>query len=137
MRPMKDKIFADSNVLLYLLSNDERKKNIAKAILKSNPVISAQVISENVNVLIKKFKQLSLSQIAEHTKMLAAYCVVNPITVSTIEQALELKEKYGLQCYDTTILSSAILDECSILYSEDMQHDQLIEGKLRIVNPFL
>jgi predicted nucleic acid-binding protein len=134
---MKDKVFADSNVLLYLLSNDERKKKIAKIILKENPVISTQVISENVNVLIKKFKELSLSQISEHAKMLSAYCVVNPVTVSTIENAFELKEKYRFQWYDCTILSSAISDECSILYSEDLQHNQIINDRLRIVNPFL
>jgi len=134
---MKDRVFVDSNVLLYLLSDDEKKKNIAKVILKANPVISTQIISENINVLLKKFRQMSLSQVSEHSKMLTSYCIVNSITVSTIEKALELKEKYGFQWYDSTVLSSAIIDGCTVIYSEDMQHDQLIDSRLRIVNPFL
>jgi predicted nucleic acid-binding protein len=26
--------------------------------------------------------------------------------------------------------------QCTILYTEDLQHNQIIEGKLKIVNPF-
>ncbi|BAY67477.1 hypothetical protein NIES23_02510 [Trichormus variabilis NIES-23] len=34
-------------------------------------------------------------------------------------------------------VSTALLSECSIIYSEDMQHNQLIENKLKIINPFV
>ncbi len=56
---MSDKIFVDTNVLLYLLSNDLEKKSIAKEILKSNHHISIQVLNEFSNVSLKKF-QLSI-----------------------------------------------------------------------------
>jgi predicted nucleic acid-binding protein len=137
MKQMKGKAFVDSNVLLYLLSNDERKKNIVKVILNERPAISTQVISENINVAFKKFKTLSSSQITEHTHLLSTYCYVSSITVATIEKALELKARYSFQWYDCTILSAALLENCTVIYSEDMQHDQLINGNLRIVNPFL
>jgi predicted nucleic acid-binding protein len=26
---------------------------------------------------------------------------------------------------------------CSVLYTEDLQHEQLIEGHLQIINPFI
>lgn len=133
---MKDRIFVDSNVLLYLLSDDERKKGIAKDILKSYPVISVQVISENINVLLKKFKTITTAQLSEHVNFLLKYCTVCPLTISTIEKAFELKVKYQFQWYDCTILSVAILDNCTILYSEDMQDKQLVDDKLKIVNPF-
>lgn len=134
---MRDKVFVDSNVLLYLLGNDERKKDIAKIILKARPSISAQVVSENVNVLLKKFTELTLKDISGHAKMLSLYCTINTLNVSTIEKAFEIREKYHFQWYDCTILSAAILDGCTIIYSEDMQHGQLIENTLAIVNPFL
>jgi len=35
------------------------------------------------------------------------------------------------------IVSSALQSGCDILYSEDMQHDQEIDGQLEVVNPFL
>jgi predicted nucleic acid-binding protein len=34
------------------------------------------------------------------------------------------------------MLASALAAHCSILYSEDMHHEQLIEKKLQIINPF-
>jgi len=45
-------------------------------------------------------------------------------------------EKYKYQYYDSLIIATAIENGCSILYSEDMQHNQNIENKLVIVNPF-
>jgi len=33
-------------------------------------------------------------------------------------------------------LSAALFSNCQIIYSEDMQHDLLIENKLKIINPF-
>jgi predicted nucleic acid-binding protein len=37
---------------------------------------------------------------------------------------------------DLLIVATAIESGCSILYSEDMQHNQNIENKLVIINPF-
>lgn len=136
MKPTKDRIFADSNILLYLLSNDERKKGIALKILEAIPVISTQVLSENINILFKKFKNLSGKQIAMHLNMLTYYCEITSVNTQTIDTALQLKIKYKYQWYDSTILSSAILTGCNILYSEDMHHGQLIEERLQIINPF-
>ena len=34
------------------------------------------------------------------------------------------------------IITSALENDCSILYTEDLQHEQVIEGKLKIINPF-
>lgn len=60
---MKDKIFLDTNILIYSYSEDEvEKQNIATELLvvyAENIVISKQVINELINVLFKKFKLLS------------------------------------------------------------------------------
>ena len=53
---MKGRIFADTNILLYLLSDDFDKKVISKKILASNPYISTQVLNEFSNISIKKIK---------------------------------------------------------------------------------
>jgi predicted nucleic acid-binding protein len=39
--------------------------------------------------------------------------------------------------WDSLILATALLANCTIGYSEDMQHNQLVESQLRIVNPFV
>jgi predicted nucleic acid-binding protein len=69
--------------------------------------------------------------------MLLDRFVVTVITQTTIEKAFVLSLKYGFSYWDSLIISSAIENGCNILYSEDMQHEQLIEKKLRIINPFL
>ena len=48
-----------------------------------------------------------------------------------------LRKSLSLSFWDSLIVSAALQGECNILYSEDMQHNQVIENKLRIKNPFL
>lgn len=55
----------------------------------------------------------------------------------TVERAWELKQRYQLAYWDSLIVSSALETMCTVLYSEDLQHRQVIEGTLQIVNPFL
>jgi len=45
-------------------------------------------------------------------------------------------ERYGLSIFDSMIVASALLADCKTLYSEDLQHGQVIEGQLTITNPF-
>ena len=46
-------------------------------------------------------------------------------------------EKYDFQVFDGIIIAAALEADCDILYSEDMQDGQIIEDKLKIVNPFM
>ena len=62
---------------------------------------------------------------------------IHLIDQKIIEKALEISEKYRYSYWDSLVLASALSSGSSILYSEDMQHNQIIEGKLRILNPFL
>jgi predicted nucleic acid-binding protein len=80
---------------------------------------------------------LTDDQVNDHVVFLRTYCNVCPITVHTVDTALAVKKKYHFQWYDCTILSAALIENCTVIYCEDMQHNQLIEGALRIVNPFL
>ena len=50
--------------------------------------------------------------------------------------ALKLKQNYNLQFYDALIVSTALKNSCTILYSEDMQDKLVIEKKIKIINPF-
>lgn len=60
-------------------------------------------------------------------------------SINTIEviEALEINAKYNYYYWDSLIIATALLSECSIIYSEDMQHNQLIDKKVRILNPFV
>ena len=61
------------------------------------------------------------------------------IEVDTLKvlQAMEINSKYGYSYWDSLIISTALLTDCSIIYSEDMHHNQLIENQTQIVNPYL
>ena len=49
---------------------------------------------------------------------------------------LRLAESYTLSIYDGMIAAAAVVAGCDILYSEDMHHGLVIDGRVRIVNPF-
>ena len=132
---MKDKVFIDSNIFLYSFDKrDEIKQNIAKNIVLKNYVISIQVINEVSNNLLKKFKMNNIQ-----VKLFVKSCYNRYIVVNFSEDifiiASELRDKYNLSYYDSLIVSTAINSECNILFSEDMQHNQIIEN-LKIINPF-
>lgn len=132
---MSDK-FADSNILLYLFSRDTVKKEAALRIFNEHPVITIQVIGENMNICLRKFKFTS-EKALNHAQQLQKNCDARAINTATIESALQLLKRYKYSFWDSLIIASALEANCSILYSEDMQHKQVIENKLTILNPFL
>ena len=64
-------------------------------------------------------------------------CSVQPVIFSTIKLAQNLVSKYDFQIFDGIIIAAALEANCDILYSEDMQNEQIIENTLKIVNPFI
>jgi len=130
---MSDKVFLDTNILIYLFDSDSIKKGIVKNLLKQRPIISIQVINELSNVLIKKFK-FEESDIKEILKKILENSHFFQIDQYIVFKALDIKKRYKFSYYDSLIVSSAISSQCQILYSEDMQHGQQIEN-LMIINP--
>jgi len=133
---MTGKIFVDSNVFLYVFSDTDKYREAALIILDNNPVISTQVVNENVFACIKRLK-MSKHQAFEHGERLMANCVVKIITVDGIHSAFYISKKYGFSFWDSFIVATALENNCSFLYTQDMQHKQLIEKRLTLINPFL
>ena len=134
---MKDKIFIDTNILLYAYSTEKNKQEIAQNIINTNNniYISKQVINETINILIKKFK-LNIKDIINVVKKKKKEFIILDFDIQTQLNALKLKQNYNLQFYDALIVSTALKNSCTILYSEDMQDKLVIEKKLKIINPF-
>ncbi len=138
MKHMRDKAFLDSNIILYSYSKTELDKNkIANALIFSldEILISTQVINEVTNILYKKFKLDSISIEDVILEIDNNFKIVN-FSLTTQIKAIKIKEKYKLQYYDSLILATALENGCTILYSEDMQHEQMIENQIKIINPF-
>ena len=130
-----EKTFLDSNILIYLLGTDEPKKEKATILLDPRFNISTQVVAENVNACLRKFK-LTKEKAFSHGDFLLSKFNVITIEKSFFPIAFHLSTKYQFSFWDSLIVASALQSDCTLIYSEDMQDGLLIEGKLKIVNPF-
>ena len=137
---MKDKAFIDTNILVYLYSNSEmEKQGIARSLIFESNIdifISTQVLGEFTNVLYKKY-DYSINTIKTAITDFKNNFSIHNIKTETVERALEMMQTYKYSYWDSLIIASAIENNCSVLYSEDLHHNQILEQKLRIINPFI
>lgn len=133
---MPGKVFIDTNIVIYALGQASTKAHVAAPLFVGLPSISTQVLSETANVASKRLS-LSASAIRKLITSLEAMCQVEIISLITIHTALDIRERYHFSWYDSLIVATALEANCDTLYSEDMQNDQEIEGRLRIINPFV
>jgi len=134
---MKDKVFIDTNILVYFATDNSEKRKIILNKLEEceYSFISIQVLNEFNNTCFKKslLKPDDIEfAVNEYTTMFN----VAILNIDTIINGLKIKQKYGFSYYDSLIVSTALQNDCKILYSEDMQHLQRIDDKLTILNPF-
>ncbi|CAM3788500.1 PIN domain-containing protein [Polynucleobacter antarcticus] len=130
------KNFFDTNTLLYLLSDQSSKAEWVTQNLDQGSIISVQVLNEFTSVSIRKSKLLP-KEIDEFLEQFIAICNVQAIDLDTFASGREISRRYGYHHYDSMIIASALQSGCEKLYSEDMQHRQIIDKRLHIVNPFI
>jgi len=139
---MKDKYFIDTNIIVYSFDTSNPPKReialniISEALTQSKGIISYQVIQEFMNAALRKFKiPLTSNDCQKYlTVVLEPICEVYS-SIDLFHQALEISERWQFSFYDSLIISAALKAECSIVYSEDLQHQQKIYN-LQIINPF-
>jgi len=142
---MRDKIFIDTNVFVYAYLENHKKEEDYQKHLKAKELlgsfttdnrvfISTQVCNEYYSALLKN--KIENSDIQSSLHSLVQMVNVASISKNTVLQSFEIKNRYDFSYWDSLILSSALENGCGVLYSEDMQDGQVIDGVLRIVNPF-
>ncbi len=99
------------------------------------PYLSTQVINECSHVLRRKVKR-SPAEVRQDLSAVITLVNLVDVSLNEIYTAWRLSERYGYSHYDSLILATALMSGCSILYSEDMQHQQVIDNQLTIINPF-
>ena len=97
--------------------------------------VSPQILFECLNVLTKKFRFSKKESLSYLSNLLEVVIIVNE-DEAIVSKALQLYQKHSLQVFDSKIIATALLNGCNILYSEDLQHGQVFERKLKIINPF-
>jgi len=127
--------FLDSNIVLYLASEDLAKADRAQELVAEGGTISVQVLNEIANISRRKMG-LSWAETRNFLLMIRGLLEVEPITIEIHDVGISLAERYQLSVYDSTIVSAALSAECDALLSEDLQDGLLISGRLRVLNPF-
>jgi predicted nucleic acid-binding protein len=133
---MSDKPTLDTNILIYAFGKqDDARKQVAIEIISKCNIISLQVVNETIYVLQRKFKfpNPELNKVLEFIKQ---NFVISDLNINTLNQTLKITETYGFSYWDSMMVAAALNNHCSILFSEDLHHNQIIEGRLQIVNPF-
>jgi predicted nucleic acid-binding protein len=127
--------FFDSNILLCVASGVSTKADIAEKLIGDGGEISVQVLNEISNVARRKMA-MSWTETRSFLATLRGLLHVNPISIEIHETGLALAERYNLPIHDAMIAASAIESGCEKLWSEDFQDGIVLDGRLRIVNPF-
>lgn len=140
---MSGRVLVDTNILVYAYDLDAGEKRAkAQEIIyglwqNEEGVLTTQVLAEFFVTITKKVK--NLLSFAEARQIIDDYkngWSVFATTPETVLKAIQGVEQYSLSFWDSMIWASAVLNGVPIIYSEDMQHEQLIEG-IRIENPLL
>ncbi len=138
---MKDRVFVDSNVLIYAHDLDARDKHLrAVEVVRGlwenrNGIVSTQVLQEfYVNVTRKIPEPLPRSKAREVARNYSLWQTetIHPVDVF---RASEIEEANQISFWDALIVVTATKGGASTLLSEDLSAGQIIAG-VAIENPF-
>jgi predicted nucleic acid-binding protein len=140
---MSGRFFLDTNMFAYAFdSNSPTKAKRAAQLIRQaadtgNGVVSYQVVQEFFNLAFRRFQHpMNVAEAEQYLiTVFRPLLGVNSSSVLYVE-AIRIAGRYRLSWYDSIIVAAALQSQCTLLYSEDLQHGQDIEGVL-IENPFL
>lgn len=139
--PNASTVFVDTNVLLYAVDpRHADKQRRAQAWLQhcwqhDRGRISTQVLHE----LFANLRRVAPGLAVEHARQLVRdYRAWTPWIVDdeTVDTAWQLQDRHAFNYWDALMVAAAQQQGCACLLTEDLQHDQQIDG-VRIVNPFI
>lgn len=129
--------FIDTNILLYAHLDDPAEARHARALALLQALdgwtLSTQVLAEYFNGMARH--RVPQALITSNIETLVALGNLRVVTLDVIRLAWKLKARYGFSYWDSQLVASALDAGCTTLYTEDLQHGQVIEGRLTVVNP--
>jgi predicted nucleic acid-binding protein len=132
---MNGRPFLDTNVLVYALTSNDPRSARAEELLAEGGIVSVQVLNELASVLRRK-QGRDWDEVRETLAVVRT--LLDPpraLTLQTHESALGIAQRYGFGFYDSLVVAAAIEARCPILYTEDLQDGQSIDGTT-IRDPF-
>jgi predicted nucleic acid-binding protein len=139
--PSDSIVFVDTNVLLYAEDGANAIKHRAarnwlrELWLRRSGRVSSQVLNEfYVNATRKLRPPMAAGDARAEVRRYQRW---QPWQVdhATVETAWGIESRYGMSYWDALMVAAAQQQGCTLLLTEDLQHNQMIDT-MRIVNPF-
>jgi predicted nucleic acid-binding protein len=137
---MSDKVFLDTNILVYAhepatgIKHERARELIEKIWNTGGGVLSTQVLQE---LCVNLRRKTARPWTAEETRDLILDYMDWQIVVNTpgaVIEALTIAARYQISFRDALIVQAAESSGAATLYSEDLAEGQMY-GSVRVVNP--
>lgn len=142
MESMIDKVFLDTNILVYCFDGTvPHKKQVAVDLVSElwgtgRGILSLQILKEFfVTVTQKLSVKIDYADARRAVEDFLTWDITQEDRKSMI-LAMDVARRYQLSFWDANVIVSALLSDCRLCYSEDLNSGQVFDG-LKIVNPFL
>jgi predicted nucleic acid-binding protein len=138
---MSDRVFLDTNILLYAKIDDGSDKHtkchhlLAVVLVGSEIVVSTQVLNEYYVNALKK--NIIPAEIQNTVKQFISDFEIVPLTKELIPETHRICNRCQFSYWDSNIVAAALEAKCEILYTEDLQDGQIIDNTLTVINPML
>jgi len=136
-------VLIDTNLLMYLMDQNEPvKQELAGKILHAlednrSGRLGAQNLAEFINASMRKLSPpLTAQQALAQAARFSAHFPVFPLTEQIVLEAVRGVRDYCLAYFDAQIWAAARLNQVPVIFSEDFQDGQVLEG-VRFFNPFI
>jgi predicted nucleic acid-binding protein len=132
--------FADTNLIVCTIDPQQpEKRRHAKDFLneivnRHTLVLSAQSLNECYRVVTGKPGLMPRNEARLFIYALSDFCTAS-YDFEVTRKAWQIQDRHGFGWWDCMLLASASFARCDVFLSEDMQHEQRVEG-LVILNPF-
>lgn len=139
---MEDRVFIDTNLLVYSFHRGDAPHKTARAIdvlsqlrCSGTGHISAQIIAEFVSVACRKLgDSVAKPQALRAAALFAEQFAVVPLDDNVVRESIRASERYKLDYFDAQVWATARLSGCRVLLTEDL-HGEELEG-VAYRNPF-
>jgi len=138
---MSDKVFLDTNILVYAYDEHEPEKQkkaqelLNDGIVQENAVLSVQVLSEFFNVVTRHIRQPMSPDEAQEIIETLSILPVQEIDLAMVNRAIETHKRYQISYWDSLIISAAERAGCTTIFSEDLNDAQTYHS-IPVFNPF-
>lgn len=132
--------FLDTNVLLYSISRNpaeaEKRQRAIELLDEDSGALSIQVLQE----FYVQATRASRADPIHHGLVIGliqswSRFRIQDMTFPVLNDALRIRAAHQFSYWDSAILAAALALGCHRVYTEDLNHGQLVEGML-IINPF-